>query len=180
MRRQLRQRLLVTNQLRNSKHLSSIRNLIQSPKIWHVTRRSVARAVAVGIFVAYLPMPFQMLVAALLAVVVRANLPISVLLIWISNPFTWLILYGPPYILGAAILGQPEISIEQLSISWLTQNLSALWVGCLIVGGAMATGGYITVQILWRMEVVGEWEKRRNKLRVKRESQAEQNDKSDI
>ena len=173
MRRQLRRKLVNSNDLREIKQLRSIQGLIQSPKIWHVTRHSVAKAVAVGLFSAYLPMPFEILVAAVLAVVVRANLPISVLLIWISNPFTWLILYGPPYLLGAALLGQPEVPIQQLSVSWLTQNLSALWLGCIIVGTAMAAAGYFTVQLLWRMEVVSEWEQRRENKRREKELPAQ-------
>lgn len=147
------------------KQLRSVQGLIQSTQIWQVTRHSVSKAVAVGLFSAYLPMPFEMLVAAVIAVTVRANLPISVLLIWISNPFTWLILYGPPYLLGAALLGLPELPIEQLSVSWLTQNLSALWLGCILVGSAMSAAGYFTVQILWQMEVVSEWGKRRDKTK---------------
>ncbi len=175
MRRKLRQTLVhSTRDLRESKQFGFIKGFMQGGDIWHVTQHSVARAAAIGIFVAYLPMPFQMGVAALLALVLRANLPIAVLLIWISNPLTWLVLYAPPYMLGAALLGQPEVSMQSLTVSWIMQNLSALWLGCLIVGAAMAAGAFLTVHVLWRMEVVGEWEQRRDKRRAKRQRRAKQ------
>jgi hypothetical protein len=39
-------------------------------------------------FAAFIPMPFQMLLAAFLAISVRSNMPISVGLVWLTNPIT--------------------------------------------------------------------------------------------
>ena len=41
---------------------------------------------AVGLFVALMPIPLQMAVAAAIAILVRSNLPISVSLVWLTNP----------------------------------------------------------------------------------------------
>src|SRR5579862_8691996 len=52
-------------------------------------RESIARGVAIGLFVAILPiLPFQSLLAILLTILLRANLPIAFFISWISNPFT--------------------------------------------------------------------------------------------
>ena len=44
-------------------------------------------AAFVGLFSAFIPVPSQMLLAAI-AIVTRVNLPISVALVWITNPIT--------------------------------------------------------------------------------------------
>jgi len=43
---------------------------------------------AVGLFCAFVPLPIQMLLAAAAAIIFRVNLPISVGLVWITNPVT--------------------------------------------------------------------------------------------
>src|SRR5581483_7379055 len=51
-------------------------NTLHHPGLWHLNRRSVAGAVSVGLFAGLIPGPFQMIGAALLAVVLRVNLPL--------------------------------------------------------------------------------------------------------
>src|SRR5690349_4553658 len=45
------------------------------PSLWHLNRRSVAGAVAIGLFAGLIPGPFQMLGALLLAIPLRRNIP---------------------------------------------------------------------------------------------------------
>ncbi len=138
-------------------------NRINDPRLWLVNRQSVSRATAIGLFCAYLPMPMEMLVAALLAILLRANLPVAVLLVWISNPFTWLVLYTPPYLLGLAITGQPMISLDSITIELMFQQLSALWIGCLIFGSALAIAGYFLSNVIWRMVIANQWTSRKKR-----------------
>jgi uncharacterized protein (DUF2062 family) len=42
----------------------------------------------VGLFCAFIPVPFQMLLAAPSAIIFSANLPVSIALVWITNPIT--------------------------------------------------------------------------------------------
>lgn len=163
MRRRVQRQILKSRNIREHRILGNFGTAFDRRQLWHVTRYSVAKAFAVGIFSAYLPIPFEFIIAALLAFIVRANLPISVLLIWISNPFTWALLWGPPYMLGAAILGEPDAPVPVFTRSWIQDNYSALLLGCVLVGLAMATAAYFTILLLWRMDVVNQWEQRRDK-----------------
>jgi len=131
------------------------------PVLWMINRNTVSRATAIGLFCAYLPMPLEMVPAALLAVLWRANLPLSIVLVWLSNPFTWIVLYTPPYLLGSALLGETSISISHITIEAMAQELAALWLGCLIFGVALACAGYFAVRVVWRMMVISDWDKRR-------------------
>lgn len=106
-----------------------------------------------------------MLPAALLAIFFRANLPISILLVWISNPFTWLILYTPPYLLGLAITGETSISLNKITVDIMMQQFTALFLGCIIFGSSLAIAGYILANVIWRMIVVNRWNSRRHRAR---------------
>ena len=136
------------------------------PALWMINRNTISRAAAVGLFCAYLPMPLEMLPAALLAVLWRANLPLSIVLVWLSNPFTWIVLYAPPYLLGSALLGDTGLSIHRITIETMMQELAALWLGCLIFGVALACAAYFAVRVAWRMVVINTRDKRRLKSRL--------------
>jgi uncharacterized protein (DUF2062 family) len=169
MRQSVKRQFLKSRKIKEHRVLGYFGEAFDRRQLWHVTRFSVAKAFAVGIFSAYLPVPFEMIIAALLAYVVRANLPISVMLIWISNPFTWALLWGPPYLLGAMILGEASAPVPVLTSEWIQDHYAALFLGCSLVGVAMGIAAYFTVLLLWRMDVVKQWELRRN-LRKKQEA----------
>ncbi len=174
LRRRIKLELNRRSVTEHTKRMGFLSSYIANNNLWHVNRHSVAKAVAVGLFCAYLPIPGEMVIAAILAVIVRANLPISVLLVWISNPLTWAIIYGPPYLLGTMLLGNRSITLTELSVNSMMGHLEALWLGSTMVGVVIALGGFVTVHILWRMDVVSEWEERRNRRAKKRAMLASQ------
>ena len=73
----IRRYLPDAHKIRDHKHLRLFGTLLHDPNLWHLNRRSVAGAFAVGLFMAFVPMPFQMIPAAALAILLRVNLPIS-------------------------------------------------------------------------------------------------------
>lgn len=134
-------------------------------------------AVAIGLFVAFIPMPFQMVVAAALAIVARVNLPISVALVWITNPLTMPPVMYFSYRLGARLLGERvhPISFEP-TLNWLLTEAKMIWepllLGSLICGAFSAIVGYFTIRSLWRLQVVKNWQAR--KLRPKKPRSGEE------
>jgi uncharacterized protein (DUF2062 family) len=75
-------------EIKGHKNLSFLGEKLHDPNLWHLNRRSVSAAFAIGLFAAWIPTPGQMVIAAIIALYFRANLPISVALVWITNPLT--------------------------------------------------------------------------------------------
>lgn len=145
---------------------------LMDPELWHLNRQCVSSAFAVGLFVAWLPIPAQMVVAALIAVLVRSNLAISVVLVWVSNPLTMPAMLLFAYRLGAWILGEPPVfQAFELSWEWFRIRMAQIWapllVGSLVTGAASAGLGWASMQVIWRWHVVQRWERRRNARRLR-------------
>lgn len=145
--------LLTKNDVVEHRYLKVFGEHLHSPNLWHFNRRSVANATAVGLFCAFLPMPFEMVVAALGAIWFGGNLPLAVAWVWVSNPLTWLPLYTPAYLLGSWILNEPAVDTHHITMHVLLESMAALWLGCVIVGIVAGACGYFVVNTLWRINV---------------------------
>lgn len=126
-------------------------------ELWLWEKKRVARAVSTGLFSCWLPIPFQMVPAVLLAVYCRAYLPLTLICVWISNPLTWLLMAALAYELGYLIL-RPEIHyvkeiVEAESIwsvvSIAPQALAPFLVGAGTLSIVSAAAGYGLVIMLW-------------------------------
>ena len=106
-------------------------------ELWRFTRRSVPRAVALGLLVGIL-LPFaQIVFAAILSLPTRANVPIAAVTTFITNPFTTPLIWAASYQVGSALLhidSQAGGAIDRLfaltdmwsAIEWLTSEGKAL------------------------------------------------------
>jgi uncharacterized protein (DUF2062 family) len=152
--------------LKEHKHLKVFGTLLHNQNLWHLNRYSISGAFAVGIFCAFIPVPFQMVIAAAAAILFHVNLPVSVVVVWISNPITMPPLFYGCYLLGAWLLGTPaqEFSFE-LSWTWLSESLYYIWqpflFGCLMAGIICSSLGYCGMRIFWRIVVINKWNIRR-------------------
>lgn len=145
--------------IREHKHLKIFGNLIHDPNLWHLNRRSVAGAMSVGLFAAFIPVPFQMVIAAALAIPARVNLPISVVLVWVTNPVTMPPLFYFAYKVGTWILSVPVKPFHfQLSFEWLGEELGTVWrpflLGCFILAVISAAAGNLFIRGLWRLHIL--------------------------
>ena len=171
MPRKALQRLLPDpSRFAGHRSLRLLRGRLHDPNLWYLTRHSVSTAVFIGLFIALIPMPLQMLTAALLALWWRANLAISVALVWVTNPLTMPPVYYFAYRLGAALLQRPVQPLEfEPSLTWLIERLAYIWdpllLGSLVLGLALGAGGAILVRICWRVSVARRWRQRRHRRR---------------
>jgi len=152
--------------LRSIKSLKILGEWIYHPNLWHITRYSASMAFFVGLFVAFMPIPGQMVLAAFMAYRLRCNLPLSVGLVWITNPATMPAIYFLSYKVGAMLIDVPMQEMEfELSFSWLAQGMLEIWkpflLGCLTCGLLSGAVGYTTISLLWRMRVARAWKRRK-------------------
>ena len=190
-RRFFRKYLPSADQVRSSRAIRFFGPWLEHPNLWALNRDSVAGAVAIGLFAGLVPGPLQMLTAALIAVPMRKNLPVAVLVTFYTNPLTIVPLYVLAYGYGRLILGHnghaPEVvpfqfdwahwidSLGELG-RWMLSLGPALAVGLVALGLTLAALGYSLVQVGWRLHVRHEWRQRRRKRALKSNREKQQLD----
>lgn len=150
-RKKLKKVLPSHEKIKEQKFLKIFGSFLHKKEIWSLSRKKVVAGVLIGIFVAALPMPLQMVLASLLAIMFNANLPISFTLIFISNPFTMPPLFYFEYKLGNLIL-KPENPIE-FNFDSMYDNFDqialSLWTGALVLGVFSSVVCALVVNFLW-------------------------------
>ena len=108
-----------------------------------------------------------MLMAAILAILLRANLPISIALTWITNPFTFVPINYFIYKVGAFFVsngnyhvimdfefkGKSWHDIANQFLQWLHSVGKPFLVGLPIVAISSSVLGYFGVQLIWRLSI---------------------------
>jgi len=141
-------------------------HLLHDPHLWSIRRRTVAPAFALGLFVAYLPIPGHVLAAILLALLLRVNIPVAALTTLVNNPLTMGPMYYAGFELGRALLGRPPQPFQfEMSFAWLAERFATIWepmlLGCLLLGAILALVGYVGLDLLWRASISGYLARRR-------------------
>lgn len=157
--------------LKEHKSLRFLGDRLHEPNLWHLNRHSVAKAFAIGLFFAWVPLPTQMAMSAFVAIYFRANIAISVALVWISNPLTMPVIYYGAYLLGLWVLQIPPSTEEfEFTLETAMNGLGEIWepflTGCAIIGVISAFLGYFGIQILWRFNVARQWKNRGHRSKV--------------
>ena len=158
--------------LRAHRSLRWLGPLLERPWLWRLNRRSVAAGAGIGVFFGLLVPVLQIALAALFAVVLRANLPVAAVSTLVSNPFTYAPIFVAAYRVGAGLLGEPasEVeaavieseagharAVEKLDPDWwrrFTGIGKPLMLGLAVfavIGGASA---YVGTLLLWRFAVL--------------------------
>jgi uncharacterized protein len=147
---------------------------LADPDLWHLNRRSTARAVAIGLFCGLIPGPFQVLGAIGGCLLFRANFPLAVITTLYTNPLTIVPLYLIAYEYGHLFLadGGPAVTafvapsggglaayFSELT-RWMLSLGKPLALGLVLLGGTLAAVGWVTVRVAWRAHAVWAWRRR--------------------
>ncbi len=135
-----------------------LKKYLHSPYLWILNRESVARGVAVGLFVGIIPvLPFQTLLTICIAILIRANLPVAFLASWISNPLTIFPIAYLTYCIGIWVLGEPnQTTVFSKDFSWTMGGMHEAWqsfgvpffVGLPLLSIGTALLGYVAVILI--------------------------------
>ena len=177
MRKRIRKILPDHESIRGNRWLAPFENTLLHPRLWHLNRRSAAGAVAAGMFCGLIPGPFQMLGAAICAVIFRVNLPLAMLTTFVSNPFTIVPLYIVAYALGQLALpgpGKPFVMPPEYGtegfiawthelIAWMLGLGAPLALGLVLLALGLALVSYFLIRAVWRFYLVRAWHHRRQR-----------------
>jgi uncharacterized protein (DUF2062 family) len=173
-------RLLAWTQARLPTRESMARNRLIAPlaaraELWRFTRRTVPRAVAIGLFVGiFLMVPgLQVIGAALLCVPLRANIPIAAAATFVAIPPTIVFVILPVAAAIGNLFGyHADLSVITAMIergasraewlAWISSDAApALALGLSILAVVSAALGYVVAAFFWRWRVAT---RRRNQL----------------
>ncbi|HEY7804470.1 MAG TPA: DUF2062 domain-containing protein, partial [Orrella sp.] len=148
---------------------------LTKPSLWQINRRSIAMGLAIGVFWGFLIPVAQIVFAAIMAVFLRANLPMAIGSTLVTNPVTFAPVYFLAYQFGDFVLGKsgPDVTEEMLaaqmgqisvtSAGWIDRigDVAApLFTGLVVFASVGAVLSYVVVSLLWRLAVVLRYRKR--------------------
>jgi uncharacterized protein (DUF2062 family) len=142
------------------------RTMLANPAYWSVHRTSVTRAVALALFVAFIPLPVHLLLVTALALLLQVNLPVAVATVFVSNPLTMVPQYYLCYWVGSRILGTRVHDFAfEMSWRWIQTGLLPIWkpflLGCFVSGVIAALLGYAILGSLWHVTLVMKYHERK-------------------
>jgi len=127
----------------------------------------------IGSFCTFLPIPFQTIPCLFLVMWIRANVPIAIAIVWISNPFTMAPMMYFNYRFGTFMLNRPNTVTEiHVSVNWLSEQFALIWqpllLGSLVIGTTFGLIGFMLVRVYWRWKVAKDWSMRKLRKKIKR------------
>lgn len=151
--------------LLSNRWLKPFAHRLEHPLLWHMNRRAIARGIALGLFAGFILPVGQIVVAALLAISVRANVVIAAAATLITNPLTFPPIYFAAYKLGCGVLGMkpsPEsLRVPTTLFARVHEVATPTVTGLLLFAFGSALLGYTAVHAIWRWRLTRRWTRRR-------------------
>src|SRR6476659_6586114 len=133
---------------------------LSQPALWRMTRKSVPRGVALGLFVGVIIPFMHTFIAAILAIPLRANVAVAAAFTLLINPLTIPPIYYAAYRIGSwelqydATLVNAEAAdrfSSELSrlLFWIHHASGPIAVGILSIAAGAAVIGYLCASLAW-------------------------------
>ena len=148
-----------------------LRRLLRGVLRSNDSSRQIAAGAALGVFIAFTPtMGFQVLIAALVATLLKCSRLPAIVMVYVTNPFTALPIYGSCYMAGATVLrrfGFRPVGLESIRNLFVRpedvgfwentysklmslfalggETFGSLWLGCTLMGAAAGIAAYYVV-----------------------------------
>lgn len=129
--------------IKGNRWLSALTKPLFDKELWRPCRGTVASGLSIGLFCAMLPIPFQMLLAALGAMRLKANIPVAMMSCLVTNPLTY-----PPLVAFQINFGHWLRQYVDIKLPFDKQTKVSLW-GLKIEGSpADFTIGFLSTAII--------------------------------
>jgi uncharacterized protein len=163
------------HELSNRWFIRPFRSLLSNPAYWSVHRSNVPKAVALALFVAFIPLPIHVLTVMVLALWWQVNVPVAIATVFVSNPLTIVPQFYLAYWVGSRILGTRVTDFAfEMSWQWLHTGLLPVWkpflLGCLILGASSAALAYTALRLSWQLTLVVKYHERKRGAKGKNPS----------
>jgi uncharacterized protein (DUF2062 family) len=135
---------------------------ILAKELWKPTRSGLARAWLIGFPITMIPfLPVQSLFACAIAVFLRANLVLCILLQFLSTPVTMVVHIPACYVVGKMLQGESPAQVyAEIGQDWrrafARENVVPLYLGAAVLGLTGGIAGY---------GVINAWPSRRSRRR---------------
>jgi len=117
--------------------------------------KNISRTLLFSIFVAFIPIPMQMLIIAFLSIKFRFNIILGVSLAWITNPISMPFIYYLEYKIGSIIFANGNVEF-QFDTTWIYQNIDniflQLYTGALFLSFIFSFSAYFISKIFFKIK----------------------------
>ena len=145
---------------------------LSQPALWRLTRKSVPRGVALGLFVGVIIPFMHTFIAAILAIPLRANVAVAAAFTLLINPLTIPPMYYAAYRIGSWELHYDATLVNAEAAERFSSELSRLlfWVhhasgpiavGILSIAAVAALVGYLGASFAWTSWLKGKLRRQR-------------------
>jgi hypothetical protein len=144
---------------------------LSNPSLWRMTHRSVPRGVALGLGIGVIIPFMHTIIAAVLAIPLRANVAVAAAVTLVVNPLTIPPMYYAAYRIGSWELHHDSHLVDpaaarrfssELSrfLFWIHHASGSIALGILTIAAAAAILGYLLSSLGWRWWLGGKWRQR--------------------
>ncbi len=141
----------------NNKTIQTFLKKYKVPKEFiATTRKMVSRGVSIGLFIAMIPMPFQMLAVLVATPFLRFNVPVALVMCWVTNPFSMPFIYYIEYLTGSFFLNIKTQNVH-MTLDWFQNNLQdivfPLYLGAIFYSIVISGLAYYFLIHIWKKSV---------------------------